>query len=368
MALTRNRGIMIDFITPFYSQKHTEDSLLRGVDSLLDSLSNLQVRLFPVYIEPSLWNGLKEGTDHFRLLSENEGVFLFELSFTLRQLGKQKKITGKLFAIRNKEYPDIYAIVTIEDSLFFSRGVLPYFTRHYPRAALTFITHRKLKNFLANFRDKNNFTTFNIIRTTTYSRIDRKIVPSVNWPEFTLEKAFEWVADENGWFKNLTLKVMKPQGVEAGVSISRNGVIRTDKYFEPVYRDFILPISKIVYRNIEFFGKRARLDNPDRNIRPLCIDFGIEKFTEPEENQKFINAMSTMKASSLSIIHANPYLYLSIFDYFDGSSFDVWVLSPDKIIIVPQLKASFQSVKRLINHIFDTYDEGHISDYEVAYQ
>ena len=78
--------------------------------------------------------------------------------------------------------------------------------------------------------------------------------------------------------------------------------------------------------------------------------------------------MAVMKKTSLSVIHANPYIHLSVFDYYDGSSFNIWVLSTDRIIIVPQLKASFQSVKRLVNHIFDCYCEGDIEDYEASKQ
>jgi hypothetical protein len=130
----------------------------------------------------------------------------------------------------------------------------------------------------------------------------------------------------------------------------------------------MLPISKTVFENVTFFSKRSRRDNPNRDIRPLCIDFGYEKFSDVEENHKFISSMRPMKATSLSVVHSNPYVHLSLFDYFDGSSFDIWILSSEKIIIVPQLKASFQSIKRLLNHIFDNYGEGKIQDYKVEEQ
>jgi len=356
---------MINYITPFYSQKHSETTLVKGIESLLGNYRDLQVKLFVIYIDPTWWKKLKVGTSKFELLSENKGIFLFKFSFQIQKKKKKKKITGKLFIIENKEYENVYTVVTIENTLFFSRGLLPYFKRSYPRASLTFITHKKLKNLLISFRDKNGFKELTIVRTSMNSRIGKKIVPSVNWPEFTLEKAFKWVAEENGWFQNLTFKVKKPLVPVGRISISRNGVVKTDKYFSLIYSDFILPISKIVFENVKFFSRRARLDNPNRDIRPLSIDFEYEQFAELTENQRFIDAMKFMRASSLSVIHSNPYIHLSMFDYFDGSSFDVWVLSTKKIVIVPQLKASFQSTKRLINHIFDNYAEGKIKDYKV---
>ncbi|MBU0477521.1 hypothetical protein KKC91_03005 [bacterium] len=356
----------MDYIGAFYSQKHTEETLHKGIDSILGSHKKLNVYFFPVYIKPSYFSTLKNGNSQCKLVSENGGIFLFDCSFQIRNFGQKGIISGKVFIVKNKEYDDIYTVITLENSQFFSRGIYPYFLKNFPRVSLTFITHKKLKNLLLEFRDGNNFKSLTIVRTTTYSRVGKKIMPSVNWPEFDLEKAFEWVDNENGWFKNLKFQIKKPHEPKIEISISRKGVIKTNRYFKLLYEYFILPISKTVYENIKIFSRRARLDNPNRDISPLCIDFGYGRFTEVEENNKFIDSFKNMKASSVSVIHGNPYIHLSLFDYFDGSSFDIWVLSTDKIVIVPQLKASFQSIKRLMNHIFDNYAEGDIKDFEVA--
>ncbi|MGV8080764.1 MAG: hypothetical protein AB2L22_12010 [Syntrophales bacterium] len=358
----------IDFIGNFYSKIHSENSFLEGLESLLSSGSVSQIRLFPVYISPLLWNRIFEGSSGFHLVSHSEDIFLFKFSFTVSEHKQKKTLSGKIFLIKNNLYPNIYIAATIEDSLFFSRGMLPFFEKRHPLSSLTFITHKKLKYLLVNFRDKNIIDNVTIIRTTTYSRIGQKIVPSVNWPAFSLDKAFEWVSEENGWFQNVTLKAKKTYESEFTISISRKGVIKTNGHIALVYRDFILPISRIIHRNIELFGNRARLDNPQRNINPLSIDLASDVFDDINENAKFIDAMKTMKSSSVSVIHSNPYVHISVIDYYDGSSFDLWVLSLNRIIIVPQLKASFQSVKRLINHIFDNYAEGDIRNYEVNQQ
>lgn len=362
----RRKESMIDYMGAFYSQKHTDETLLRGMDSLLSSHEKINVYLFPVYIDPAFFVNLRNGHPQFKLILESERIFLFEFSFQIREFEQKRRISGKLFIVKNKEYENIYTVITWENSLFFSRGIYPYFVKNFPRISLTFITHKKLKNLLLEFRDRNNFKDLTIVRTTTYSRLGKKITPIVSWPELSLEKAFEWTENENGWFQNLTFKIKKPQCPGVETSISRKGVIKTNGHFNLLYEYFTLPISKTVHENIRFFSRRARLDNSSRDIRPLCIDFGYERFREVEENKKFIDSFRTMKASSVSIMHGNPYIHLSLFDYFDGSSFDIWVLSSDKVVIVPQMKASFQSIKRLMNHIFDNYAEGDIKDFEVV--
>lgn len=357
----------IDFITPFYKTEQDEDTLLQNVQSLFFSDPNIKASLFPIYIDSKLFNRFEKGMDGFKLNYKKDNVYLFDFDFKIKILNEVKYVNGKVFIIRNKKFHNVYSIISLEDSLFLKRGILPYFRRKYPLATLTFITHKKLKDLLIKFRDRNDFDLFSIVRTTTYSRIDQRFVPSISWPDFTLERAFEWAEEIDGWFQGLTLKIKKEFSAESMISISRNGILKTNNFMKPIYDELLDPISNIVFRNIEFFGNRSRLENKDRDVRPISIEFDEELFTNPEDNFKFIEAMRKMKASSLSIIHANPYVHISIFDYFDGSSFNIWVLSSNKIILVPQLKSSFQSIKRLINHIFDNYAEGEMRDLEVTY-
>jgi hypothetical protein len=355
-------------MNPFFNQHHTEDTLLKGIDSILNSYRHLKVYSFPTYIDPLYLRKLKNGNDNFRLISENDGIYLFELSLHVEksdQKNKKREI-DKIFIAENKRYENIYTVISLGYSRRPFNQVLSNFNKAYPKISLSFITHRKLENLLVKFRDELGFD-LTIIRATSHSRIGKNIMTSISWTEFSIERAFEWVASENGWFQNLTFRVDKSSMPTAEISISRNGIIRSNRYFKLVFSDFILPISKVTYENIKFFSKRARLEDPDRNVHPLVIDIGEDQFINPEENHKFIDIMKTMKATSLSVIHGNPYIHISLIDYYDGSSFDILVLSTNKIIIVPQLKASFQAIKRLINYVFDNYTEGDIKEYEVGF-
>lgn len=358
---------MINYMDSFFNQYHTEDTLIKGIDSVLNSYKNLKVYSFPTYIDPLYLRKLKIGSDYFRLISENDGIFLFELLLSERKSEpKNGEGINKVFIVESKLHENIYTVILLGRSRLHLSKILAYFNKAYPKVSLSFITHKKLENLLVHFRDKEGFD-LNIIRATSHSRIGKKIMTSISWTELSIERAFEWVANENGWFQNLTFRVNKSSMPTAEISISRNGIIRSNRYFKLIFSDFILPISNVTYENIKFFSKRARLEDPDRNVHPLVINLGEDQFINPEENHKFIDIMKTMKATSLSVIHGNPYIHISLFDYYDGSSFDVWVLSADKIIIVPQLKASFQAIKRLINYVFDNYAEGDVKEYEVEF-
>ena len=123
----------MDYITPFYSQNHTEDDLVKRIDSLLGSHKDLKAYIFPVYIAPQYWDSLKAGRGHpkllskgrFKLLSESEGVCLFEFSFRIRK--QTERITEKVFIVGNKEYANVYTIIALGGSGSFSKRVLSYF-------------------------------------------------------------------------------------------------------------------------------------------------------------------------------------------------------------------------------------------------
>lgn len=55
--------------------------------------------------------------------------------------------------------------------------------------------------------------------------------------------------------------------------------------------------------------------------------------------------------------------HASIADVLDGSSFDIWVASSNRILIVPGPKASVAAFIRLISHIFSEFREGTIAEY-----
>ena len=58
-----------------------------------------------------------------------------------------------------------------------------------------------------------------------------------------------------------------------------------------------------------------------------------------------------------------PHFHASIADVLDGSSFDIRVVSPSRMLIVPGPKASVAAFMRLISHIFSEFGEGDIAEY-----
>ena len=71
--------------------------------------------------------------------------------------------------------------------------------------------------------------------------------------------------------------------------------------------------------------------------------------------------------ASVSVFRSKPFLQASLLDMQDGSSFDV-VLAPDesgdKLLIVPQLRATEAAVSRLCRFLYEKVGEASFEDAE----
>lgn len=134
-----------------------------------------------------------------------------------------------------------------------------------------------------------------------------------------------------------------------------------------MFKIIIEEIAKKASFNFELYDNRARNKAERYNPKPLQIIFDFDIFREKIENKRLINVLNKISYSSCSIYHGNPYFQASYVDYRDGSSYDIWVLSDEKITIVPQMRSSPASLNRLCESIFIGFREGIIKNFEGEY-
>jgi hypothetical protein len=298
------------------------------------------------------------------VVTDSNNVTLFHLA----QIGYDPSAgrEGKFFIYEHPEYKSVYVAITLESADFFNRLLVPFITQRYPRVFMTFISHRHLRQLINDFREITKSREIVVKRASLKLRLGankpRRLMPMVSWPDMDLDEAFHWVFDNNGWFNSITFNARNQYEGSTEVSISRQGVIKTNANFVRVFQQFVEPICKDIANDIEVYRSRGRRENAFV-AKPLIIDFEVEQFADVAENARFIEAMQRMDSSSISVLHGNPYIRLSSIDYLDGSTFDLWVVNTTQLVIVPQLSVSVAAIKRLINHVFDTYAEGRVKDY-----
>ena len=375
MVIMKPRNL--DFLAPFYEQKLTQHSFIPELGSLLSS-EDLTVSALPFFSDQDPKDWLRLACRRRGLLSEiqtHHGIASFRL--LLQKLPGNsvlKAESGAFFVFTPPEYALIHLLVTLEPSHFFGH-LRRLVESSYPKVLTTFVTHRRFRRLLNLFLQQNGLSQLIINRASLRIRFQedreacaRQIVPMISWPDMDIHRAFDWVQDQNGWFQSLKFTAYGEKRALANISFSRQGITRTTGLLPEVFSGFIMPVCKILDENVRFFGQRSRRDRKDLSVRPLIIDFESDQVAQLDEISRFINAMQQMHSASVSVLHGNPYVHLSVLDYYDGSVFDVWVLSPSAITIVPQMKGSVAAIKRIINHVFDSFAEGRIRECEKVHE
>jgi hypothetical protein len=212
-------------------------------------------------------------------------------------------------------------------------------------------------------------------RVISYSRIDqskiispglknRKKESDLRWTEESYKSSFQRAAENDQWVDKISFYAQKEDKILFSASLSREGLFKCSKNAKDFYKIVGEELVKIGNKNVSLFSNRSRSENKGK-IKPISIQYPSNVFEDVKQNRRLINALSEFPKSSYSVYHGNPYLHLSMVDYIDGSSYDIWVLSSDKIVIVPQIRSTFNSLSRLCEHILKKFQEGNIMELTV---
>jgi len=358
-----------NFAEAFYNSFSSNSNFIGELASLQSSKS-FPICLVPFYTNESL-NELflikPSNCEKIKLFRSNGSVFAYEI-IPKNNIKNHDSFDKAIFFIYKMDpNKNIYVLISLEKGPIFEKVIKPLIKRNSPNIITTFISHNEFYSLLRTFKEKHNFTDIEIKKTSQSIRYEengiKKIISGLEWPNLSIDGAFEWIKEKNGWFKSLRFHPKYYNNSLADIYISRQGIVKTNAMFIDVFNEIVIPIINMLEEKVKKFSNRSRREN-NFDVKPLLIEFDEEKFADIDENKLFIDSIRNYKNSSISILHGNPYVHLSIIDYFDGSNFDIWVLNSSSITIVPQLKGSAFALKRLVNHIYDSYGEGEIKEYQ----
>jgi len=359
----------MDFQSLFYKQVEAKHDLLKELEALLGTGLHT-VTVVPYGSDYSPIECFKSSGVNRTVIQiwANDVAELYKLTFSpIRGSRKAHRVDGLFFVYTHPDLPKVFMIITIEPFDFVRKALLPLLEQNRTHIYFTFVRHKDLRNLLQNFRDKCRYSDLRVVRTSSATRFDIEkrelMISSVNWPRLGLEGAFAYAEEQNSWFRSLTFESLRESRVIAETTVNRNGVIKTDGDFSGICEYLVSPICQQISENLKLFEKRGRRDVPSLGVRPLSIEFPKEQFENVEENAKFIGAIRKLENASVSVLHGNPYIALSVIDNVDGSTFDLWVLNSRELVIVPQMKSSVPGIKRLISGVFDNYAEGTIREF-----
>ncbi len=112
-------------------------------------------------------------------------------------------------------------------------------------------------------------------------------------------------------------------------------------------------------KKLEIFENKER-KYKDIEAKPIHIMFLQDVFKDKYDNIRFIKALEKVSYGAIAVYHKNPYLHVSFLDFIDGSNFDIFVIGPNKMAIIPNYKCSMYSLMRVTDQIFKDFNEGTI--------
>ncbi len=360
-----------------YKQTHDDSDTCAGyIDEMLHRNRKYQISMFLLVSKKDIFQNIKNIKSPRFVVDFGDGNKTNSI-FSIRVAKKDSEQFGNVLIV-NTPKPEVYFAVTDEPRLFVESVLRPFINSFYPEISLAFLSSSEIQQILEKLE---NATEGEIIvdRITAYKRIAHKIVynrktkrkeqsvdskeSAVTYTGRPYRESFDDAFANDQWIDKVQFHLLKKDVISMGGYFSRGGLFKFRDAFSPFYQMIMPHIIEIIEKKFKLYSNRSRTENKAKPS-PLVIDLDYDVFENVDQNHRFIESVKKMSYASTSVYHSNPYVHISLVDYLDGSSFDIWVLSANRITIVPQLRASQSSVARLMNHIFERFREGKVREYE----
>ncbi len=290
---------------------------------------------------------------------------------------KQRPATSGLFVILPATAPNLHRLATISDGALWNRCAIPLVKALYPYGVSVFFRQSEVRDAMLRletqlprtFRIQVSELTMKRKKPPSTALFPRTIETDRLWSDFSVRDAFDQAEESANWFASLQFILFR-QDPESGryrmtgkARVYKRGDISYDWYHSEVAVPLLSALELSVTKRLELFRGRGIKERSYKHARPIEIAYPEELFSDVQEVRRFGEAMAGYPNSTRAVFHPNPYYHASIADFLDGSSFEIWILSPTRVLILPQSRASQQAFERIVTHIFTHFREGSVSEY-----
>ncbi|MCY4490973.1 MAG: hypothetical protein OXC46_05850 [Thaumarchaeota archaeon] len=359
-----------------YEKPHDDaETCNRYINEMLQRNPKYQVSIFLLVSKKDIIGVLKKMNTEkfiikFGVKNETDSIFSIKIA------KKDSDDFGNVL-IMSTSKSEIYFAITTESHIFVESVLRPFINSFYPEISRAFLSSQEIQQILEMLENKSNLKIITD-KITAYKRISHKIgfnkkrqtgtsidskESAVTYTGKPYKESFGDAISNDQWIDKIQFHLLRNDHKSMQCYFSRSSLFRFRYGFSPFYQIVTPYIIELVEKKFKLYSNRSRTEDKTRPA-PLVIALDHDMFEDMEQNSRFIQSMKKMTHVSTSTYHSNSYIHISLVDYLDGSSFDIWVLSANKITIVPQLRASHSSVARLLNHIFERFSEGKILEYE----
>ena len=308
-------------------------------------------------------------------VSQGKDISIFAYSKTVRSSGRRTKVSGRFAVVAIPGQP-AHVVICVAASVFIRLELTPLLESLYPRAVRPFLSQQELHQVVRALQRAVQPGALRVLEYSARQRIKSRrktIATDRSWTDVDTESAFRDAKERNIWFSSIRVEVARrgfneESGAWLGTHcrISKYGDVTSDGAFALI-NDVVLPmLTEITVNRVRAFSNRQRVRASAEELRPIELSYDRPLLATPADLKRLLETLRHIPNGTCTVLHGNPYLHVTVVDEIDLSSADVWVLSQNNILIVPQLRASFAALKKLVNHIFENFAEGHIGEAKIA--
>lgn len=265
-----------------------------------------------------------------------------------------RTVTGS-FALFNHADTQVWTALTAEGSDFFDHGLGWVISKSEPHISEFYATSRDLEAVLDLFSD--SVTPDSKIIVTQAVAYSHREEGEISYKTRPYPEVFRDARDGGNYVDSLVFKSMSEEGTDLEAKITRDGTTllsggNVELFFNYLLEDYV----SFGQEKAELFTDKER-SRDTGDIQEIEITFANPVFQSTKDNEDLITALSDLSSSSVTVYHKNPYAHISVLDFNDGSSCDVFVTDSKTIKIVPSYRGSTNFLMRVSDKLYRDLDE-----------
>lgn len=290
-------------------------------------------------------------------------------AFSIVQGTQQRRISGT-FALLPTEHRSVRVIVSIATREQWE-ALLRLVRNAYPLVVPVLLSQKELITGVLDLREKEKGFELRVREFSGSEPIDNSpgSTRSIReWTDEALRDALAHIALRRQTIKSLKLGYYRIIGNVVNVTpsveakVTKRGEVEVTGRFPIAWDSIISYFARIGQKKLEFLSKRGLRERQYR-AAPIEIAYGSNLLGDVTEVRRLVSVLRSYPHAMHAIPHGNPYAHVILTDIYDGSSFEVWSLSANSVVVVPKLKATEAAYERLIHHIFDRFQEGEVREF-----
>lgn len=191
----------------------------------------------------------------------------------------------------------------------------------------------------------------------------KKVRSQRGWTDEDIEVVMDRVKESGSWFTSLKSSILTENEEICRYCIKKNGEVVTYRNFAYVHKMIITPARFRLSQHTKFYQERSTEDSDSSQIEPVIIEYDHPIFKDNEQNHRLLEVLHSFPKSTTSVLHGNPYIRASMLSYKDGSGYNIWVLSHNRILIKPKKRCTSATLESLCSYICDHFQDGSAVNY-----